>query len=88
MKKKTGFEGGAIVPITRGKVTSSWVDMPCESNQRTKKGFTCMHYGQADASWRTYLQQVAQDRRKQVHASLDSEIARRRARLQARLDNS
>jgi hypothetical protein len=87
MKKNIGFEGGTVVPITRGNVKSSWPAMPCESNERTKRGYHCLNVGQANASWQHYLQRVVQDKRQRVHAALDVEIERRRARLQALLDN-
>ena len=87
MKKNIGFEGGTIVPITRGNVKSSWLAMPNEHRQRDERIYSTLRVGQADASWQHYLQRVMQEKRQRVHAALDVEIERRKARLQARLDN-
>ena len=87
MKKNIGFEGGTIVPITRGNVKSSWPAMPNEHRQRDERIYSTLRVGQADASWQYYLQRVMQEKRQRVHAALDVEIERRKARLQARLDN-
>ena len=42
-----GFEGGNIVPFSRGKngVASSWVASPSETNQRTMDSHHIMHMG-------------------------------------------
>ena len=42
-----GFEGGNIVPFSRGKhgVASSWVASPSETNQRTIDSFPIMVVG-------------------------------------------
>jgi len=42
-----GFEGGNIVPFSRGKqgVSSSWVASPSETNQRTIDSFPIMVVG-------------------------------------------
>ena len=42
-----GFEGGNIVPFSRGKqgVSSSWVSSPSETNQRTIDSFPIMVVG-------------------------------------------
>ena len=42
-----GFEGGNIVPFSRGKqgVSSSWVSFPSETNQRTIDSFPIMVIG-------------------------------------------
>ena len=42
-----GFEGGNIVPFSRGKhgVASSWVASPSETNQRTVDSFPIMVVG-------------------------------------------
>lgn len=78
--KDKGFEGGNVVPITVGRVTSSWVEMPSEVNQRTKRGYTCMSAGQADASWSTYLKAVDQEKRQAVSANLKAVLERHKNR--------
>jgi len=42
-----GFEGGNIVPFSRGKhgVASGWVASPSETNQRTMDSHHIMHMG-------------------------------------------
>ena len=42
-----GFEGGNIVPFSRGKhgVASSWVASPSETNKRTMDSHHIMHMG-------------------------------------------
>jgi len=75
-----GFEGSNVVPITVGRVTSSWVRMPSEANQRTRRGYTCMSAGQADASWSTYLKAVEQEKRQAVSASLHAVLERHKNR--------
>lgn len=75
-----GFEGGNVVPITVGRVTSSWVEMPSEANQRTRRGYTCMSAGQADASWSTYLKAVDQQKRQAASASLHAVLERHKDR--------
>ena len=42
-----GFEGGNIVPFSRGKhgVASGWVASPSETNQRTMDSHPIMHMG-------------------------------------------
>ena len=67
-----GFEGGNVVPITVG--------MPSEANQRTKRGYTCMDVGQADASWATYLKAVDQEKRQAVSANLKAVLERHKNR--------
>lgn len=78
--KRRGFEGRNVVPITSGPVTSSWVEMPCEANQRTKSGYMCMSVGQADASWSTYLKAVDQQKRQRVSALLGAVLERHKNR--------
>ena len=75
-----GFETGNVVPITVGRVTSSWVEMPCEVNQRTKRGYTCMDVGQADASWSAYLKAADQEKRQAVSANLKAVLERHKNR--------
>ena len=75
-----GFEGGNVVPITVGRVTSSWVEMPSEVNQRTKRGYTCMDVGQADASWSAYLKAADQEKRQAVSANLKAVLERHKNR--------
>jgi len=78
--KDKGFEGGNVVPITVGRVTSSWVEMPSEVNQRTKRGYTCMDVGQADASWSAYLKAADQEKRQAVSANLQAVLERHKNR--------
>lgn len=75
-----GFEGSNVVPITVGRVTSSWVRMPSEANQRTRRGYTCMDVGQADASWATYLKAAEQEKRQAVSANLKAVLERHKNR--------
>lgn len=75
-----GFETGNVVPITVGRVTSSWVEMPSEVNQRTKRGYTCMDVGQADASWSAYLKAADQEKRQAVSANLKAVLERHKNR--------
>ena len=75
-----GFEGGNVVPITVGRATSSWPQMPSEANQRTKRGYTCMDVGQADASWSSYLKVVDQQKRQAASASLHAVLERHKNR--------
>lgn len=78
--KKRGFENGNVVPITVGRVTSSWPQMPCEVNQRTKRGFTCMNKGQANASWASYLKTVDQEKRQRALADVRAVLERHKNR--------
>jgi len=78
--KDKGFEGGNVVPITVGRVTSSWVEMPSEVNQRTKRGYTCMDVGQADASWSAYLKAADQEKLRAVSANLQAVLERHKNR--------
>ena len=75
-----GFEAGNVVPITVGRATSSWPQMPSEANQRTKRGYTCMDVGQADASWSTYLKSVDQQKRQAASARLRAALERHKNR--------
>lgn len=45
--RRFGFEGGNIVPFSRGKygVSSNWVASPSETNQRTIDSFPIMVVG-------------------------------------------
>jgi hypothetical protein len=88
MSKKYGFENGNVVPIVSGNVRSHWVQMPNEQRKRDERIYPTLRVGQHDNMWQSYLRGVAQEKRKRVHAALDVEIAKRRARLQARLDNA
>ena len=74
------FEGGNVVPITVGRATSSWPQMPSEANQRTKRGYTCMDVGQADASWSSYLKVVDQQKRQAASARLRAALERHKNR--------
>lgn len=88
MSKKYGFENGNVVPIVSGNVQSHWPAMPNEQRKRDEHIYPTLRVGQHDNMWQSYLRGVAQEKRKRVHAALDVEIAKRRARLQARLDNA
>jgi|TARA_R110000782_G_scaffold230964_1_gene317239 hypothetical protein len=88
MSKKYGFENGNVVPIVSGNVQSHWVQMPNEQRKRDERIHHTLVTGQSSSMWKTYLENVQKEKRAKVHHALDVEIAKRRARLQARLDNA
>jgi hypothetical protein len=72
-----GFEGGNIVPFSRGKqgVSSSWVSSPSETNQRTIASNPIMIVGAlgVGSELQKYVKKVMQDKSdKRIQAVIDA----------------
>ena len=72
-----GFEGGNIVPFSRGKhgVASSWVASPSETNQRTIDSFPIMVVGALGkgSELQKHTKKVMQDKSdKRIQAVIDA----------------
>jgi len=72
-----GFEGGNIVPFSRGKhgVASSWVASPSETNQRTIESNPIMIVGAlgVGSELQKYAKKVMQDKSdKRIQAVIDA----------------
>ena len=72
-----GFEGGNIVPFSRGKhgVASSWVSSPSETNQRTIESNPIMIVGAlgVGSELQKYAKKIMQDKSdKRIQAVIDA----------------
>ena len=72
-----GFEGGNIVPFSRGKhgVASSWVASPSETNQRTIESNPIMIVGAlgVGSELQKYAKKIMQDKSdKRIQAVIDA----------------